>query len=246
MPQENRTRKFARAAICAAFGVFLVLAGGVAVAYAEDDDDAPADQKFMRSFLRAIGLRNGQEAGIEYKERPPLVVPPSRNLPPPAASISPGKNNPAWPDDPDEKQRKAVKKAKAERSNYVDWLNDVQKDRLTPEEWAAGKTDKPATGEPARGPAAAGSSGGATQEMTPSQLGYKSTVWDNLLSFSNPFKSEKEPEIGTFVREPPRAALTDPPAGYRTPSPNQPYGLTTKEDKGKATPVEPQLVQVGR
>ena len=81
MPQTDRNRKFARLALCATFGAFLVVAGGVAGACAADDDDSMLpDEKFFRSLMRAIGLRNGQEAGIEAKERPPLVVPPSRDL----------------------------------------------------------------------------------------------------------------------------------------------------------------------
>jgi hypothetical protein len=32
-------------------------------------------------------------------------------------------------------------------------------------------------------------------------------------------------ERATFTREPARGSLTEPPPGYRTPSPAQPYGL---------------------
>jgi hypothetical protein len=35
----------------------------------------------------------------------------------------------------------------------------------------------------------------------------------------------KKEEYGTFTGEPPRANLTDPPPGYQTPSPDQPYGI---------------------
>lgn len=47
--------------------------------------------------------------------------------------------------------------------------------------------------------------------------------------FSGAFRKlggAEETEIGTFTAEPPRASLTEPPAGYKTPSPNAPYGLT--------------------
>ena len=33
-------------------------------------------------------------------------------------------------------------------------------------------------------------------------------------------------EVVNFTGEPPRGALTDPPPGYQTPSPTQPYGIT--------------------
>ena len=39
----------------------------------------------------------------------------------------------------------------------------------------------------------------------------------------------KDDEVAKFTSEPPRASLTEPPPGYQTPSPDQPYGL------GKAT-----------
>jgi hypothetical protein len=35
----------------------------------------------------------------------------------------------------------------------------------------------------------------------------------------------KKEEYGTFTGEPARANLTDPPPGYQTPSPDQPYGI---------------------
>src|SRR5216684_1661551 len=71
MPRENRNRKFFRAALCAAFGIVLVVAGGSVVFGGDDEDDDWADTKFIKGLMRGIGLRNGQEAGIEYKERPP-------------------------------------------------------------------------------------------------------------------------------------------------------------------------------
>ena len=97
MPQENRNRLFSRAALCAVFGIVLVIAGGTGVFAGDDDEDNDApDTKFFKGLLRGFGLRNGEEAGIEYKERPPLVVPPSRDLPPPVAAGSLTANNPAW------------------------------------------------------------------------------------------------------------------------------------------------------
>jgi hypothetical protein len=39
MPQRNRNRKFARASLRATFGVFPVVAGGLAAAYAEETGD---------------------------------------------------------------------------------------------------------------------------------------------------------------------------------------------------------------
>jgi len=239
MPQKNRSRKFARVATCAAFGVFLVLAGSVAAAYAEDDEDSMLpDEKFMRSFLRKLGLRNGQEAGIEYQERPPLVVPPNRDLPPPVAGNTLIKNNLAWPTDPDETQRKNAQKAKTARKVPLDAAGNFDDQRDVPD--PAGRKSQPsAPGGPVRPSAAgAGPNGGTAPEMTPSELGYTGGLWDSFWSIGNTFSTEKKPEVGRFVREPPRASLTDPPSGYRTPSPNQIYGINAKDVKGKAQTVE--------
>jgi hypothetical protein len=229
MPQKNQNRRFARAALYATFGVFMVVAGGIGATYAADDEEGSIlpDEKFFRSFMRGLGLRNGQEAGIEYKERPPLVVPPSRNLPAPVANGSLSANNPAWPTDPDETKRKADRKARAERKPY-DWLESGNV--LSPKELAIGKTDKPATGEPVRTV--------DEPEMSPAQLGYTTTLWNSFKGIGSTFSKEKEPETARFSREPPRATLTDPPAGYRTPSPEQPYGLNAKAARAKAQSLE--------
>jgi hypothetical protein len=50
----------------------------------------------IRSILGAVGLVEPDRPAIEYRERAPLVVPPSRDLPPPADALS---ANPQWPDD---------------------------------------------------------------------------------------------------------------------------------------------------
>ena len=57
-------------------------------------------------------------------------------------------------------------------------------------------------------------------------LAYKGNLFGTM------FGSKKE-ETAKFTGEPPRASLTDPPPGYQTPSPDQPYGV------GKATASKP-------
>jgi hypothetical protein len=236
MPQDNRNRKLARAAICAAFGVFLVFAGGSAVFAADDDDDELLDAKIVRGFLRGLGLRNGQEAGIDYKERPPLVVPPSRDLPPPVNAGSLTANNPAWPADPDEKRRSAERKAKAERKPILDVYKSG--DPLRPSELAAGKTDKPSVAT-SRGP-------DHSPEMTPSELGFTGSMWSGLLGLGKTFSGDKDVETANFLREPPRTTLTEPPVGYRSPSPAQPYGINGKTERPKYKPEDIQTGTFGK
>src|SRR5262249_15856568 len=151
------------------------------------------DTKLIKKFLRGLGLRNGQEAGIEYQERPPLVVPPNRNLPPPAAAGSLAVNNPAWPVDPDEKRRAAERKARAERKAFGPIkAGDPRK----PDGPAGGRTDKPAT-KSGEGP-------DHSPEMTPSQLGYTGGLWNSILGLGKTFTGEKNVETATFAHEPTR------------------------------------------
>jgi hypothetical protein len=163
------------------------------------------------------------------------VVPPSRDLPPPVAGGSLAASNPAWPADPDEKRRADERKARAERRAF-----DPIKagDPLKPNELAAGRTDKPAT-KSGEGP-------DHSPEMTPSQLGYTGGLWSSILGLGKTFTGEKNVETATFVHEPSRNSLTDPPAGYRTPSGDQPYGVNTKEAAPKAGPRDNQTDTFGK
>jgi hypothetical protein len=52
------------------------------------------------------------------------------------------------------------------------------------------------------------------------------------------FGGQKE-EIGTFTKEPPRQALTGPPVGYQTPSPEQPYGVSKEQIRRTVKPLDP-------
>src|ERR1043166_7017375 len=58
--------------------------------------------------------------------------------------------------------------------------------------------------------------------MGPAELGYRGGLFGSI------FGGQKE-EAAQFIEEPPRTALTEPPVGYQTPSPNQPY--TAKPDR---------------
>ena len=72
-----------------------------------------------------------------------------------------------------------------------------------------------------------GTTGDYGEKLSPTQLGFK----DNLLGMM--FGKPKDENVAHFTGEPPRTELTDPPAGYQTPSPVQPYGV------GKAPPPAP-------
>ena len=211
----------AGAAFGLALGVVTLL--HPATARAADDEDVSIDQKFMRNIMEGLGLKRDGEATINYQERAPLVLPSSRELPPPERTDATA-NNPAWPKDPDVARRKA-EIAKEKGRNISDERereqNPLRPDLLTP---GGSPKKKQVRKDDGYEPPASGFG----SQLLPSQLGASSsTVWSAM------FGGKKE-ETAKFTGEPPRASLTDPPPGYQTPSPDQPYGL------GKAAPPKPE------
>jgi hypothetical protein len=221
---RHRDRKGQRrAAAVAAVALAAAMALGTSGAFAADnEEEIPLDTKLFRQLMKDLGLRRDGE-GIDYRERAPLVVPPSRNLPPPQ-SEAPVSANPAWPKDPDVTQRKAAAAKKKEPSRTAAETMEAEGRPLSREELDKGKTTGPVGGSAS--PEEAG------RAMKPSELGGKSFFKDIFSSFSS------EAETGTFTGEPARENLTAPPAGYQTPSPDQPYGVGPKNQKAKAMTVE--------
>jgi hypothetical protein len=180
--------------------------------------------------MKDLGLQRDGQASIDYHERAPLVVPPTRALPPPRSEEEVTANTPAWPKDPDVAQRK--KAAAAEKARLKGNVSAEEQQRaLRPDE-----LDKP--GRKAKGTDAKGT--GQTAEdtakpLTPSQLGTDTKkLFGSIASSFSPAAPESEP----FTGEPQRDSMTAPPAGYQTPSPNYPYGMGIQADKRKASTLE--------
>jgi hypothetical protein len=66
--------------------------------------------------------------------------------------------------------------------------------------------------------------GAEGQLLTPTELGYRGGLFD--------FFGDKADGTARFTGEPARTSLTEPPPGYQTPSPDQPYG----QGKSDSTP----------
>jgi hypothetical protein len=189
----------------AAGAMALILVAPTMPAWAGDDDDGTTPS-FTDQFMRTLGLKNANDEDIGYTERSPLVVPPSRDLPAPVTNKVPAN----WPKDPDVQRRKAVKNVDKPVIRQGDSVIESER-ALRPDELnvrPSPNVSAPGTGE----------------QSTAAQRGQPSK---SLLSFDW-LKTE---ERGTFTGEPPRVSLTDPPAGYLTPSPDQPYGIAP-EKKG--------------
>ncbi|AMN40010.1 hypothetical protein [Rhodoplanes sp. Z2-YC6860] len=208
--------KLIRATFAALLGVTIVAGFSANAARAEDDTDGEeptlADTAAIRYILKGLGWRrDDDERGITYRERSPLVLPTGKDLPPPEKT-SPATKTAGWPDDPDVKRAKKKKDDERKRKSYTEGVDDRP---LLPSQVA---------GQPAQGrgdnPTILGSKNeeesarpSTVQELGAPAKGIFAKVWGN-----------KE-EQATFTGEPRRESLIEPPAGYRTPSPNQPFGI---------------------
>ena len=204
-PKSNL--RWRRSVLAVLLGTVMVLGcSGSSVRAEDDDDDDFIDKKIFKSVLHSLGLRKDGN-GIEYRERAPLVLPPGRNLPPPEANAAKAKAA-NWPDDPDIKR---ARKQKAERKPF------------NPDPDDAGRPMLPSQYQLPGGGSRSSRPDGTTRTiedkekpMSPYELGTKG-IFSRLWAPSE--------EYSTFTSEPPRERLIEPPVGYRTPSPTQPYGV---------------------
>jgi hypothetical protein len=230
---RNRYAKGQRAAALAGL-LALALVAGPGRAWAQDDEQEPLDTRLFRSFMKEMGFKRGDE-GIDYRERAPLVVPPTRNLPPPQTE-GPAASNPAWPKDPDvarRKQASAAEKAKL-YSSAEEQARVLRPDELKPQGQptaGASTSERSATGPT--------NSNEATRPLSPSELqGTATKHWWDFFSSVGPSRPESAP----FKGEPPRTTMTAPPPGYQTPSPSYPYGLGVQRGEvAKPSTVESRM-----
>jgi hypothetical protein len=216
-PTGLTTKLYASAALSVALGIAMLATSLPARAA---DDDTPIDKKIFRGILEGLGLRKDGEA-INYQERAPLVIPPSRSLPPPEKGDAVLANNPAWPKDPDVTRRKL--EAEQERNRDVSAEREREQNPLTQDQLTPGGKPRSV----ARRPQGEANSATPGDRLSASELGQKRSIFDNMFG-------SKETDVAKFTKEPPRAALTEPPPGYQTPSPDQPYGLSGKTTAPKA------------
>jgi hypothetical protein len=177
-----------------AFGAaFLGLFVGTNITAARAADDSSANTSAWSKVMQTIGIEEAPNASanINYTERAPLVVPPSRDLPPPAAEAA--VPAPDWPKEPP----KPTKGSKT-------------KTGVVPET--------------------------AVQTANPP---WQKKPWYNPIGWF-----DKE-EYANFAGEPVRADLTDPPAGYRVPSPAKPYGINPNQKPYVPTARDFNLGRVG-
>jgi type IV secretory pathway VirB10-like protein len=217
VPSSSRALKRALWLTVIALGIGVVMTAGAARAQDDDEDEKTFEEKIIEGIMAGIGGTNMENRGIDYRERSPLVVPPKLDLPPPASAAADVKA-PNWPKDPDEARRKATIAARKKENKDPREASRI----LTPSELAQGKTA--AASRTNNDPVQPGNSFN-NPILSPSQLGYTGGL-------SGLFGGNKA-ETAPFKGEPTRDALTQPPGGYQTPSPNFAYGTGPKESMNK-------------
>jgi hypothetical protein len=202
------------------------------------DDDRTFSEKITDGFFGTIRGTNMDSHGIDYRERSPLVVPPTLDLPPPvSAADAPAAN---WPKDPDERARKAVIAAKKKAAPppgrvIVTTAGALAAGQTQPINIAppvdpqAGQPPAPGTTRPAY---ASDRNGTALTDPVydkPGDLftGGAADLADSI-GIGNLFGGSTKTVQVDPGTEPVRQALTQPPVGYQTPSANYAYGEQKK------------------
>lgn len=217
MPTRSVSRNAAR---WLPLAVLLVCAGSPALAQ---------EPSGIQKFFGALGLiQLPPDDEIDYRERAPLVVPPSQALIAPRNPEDVRSANPDWPIDHDTKKKKRDAAAEKETDEEFYGANgSLAGNPVGPSKLNRGRISRE---EAARRDAAARRPESQTagqqysdgkERLGPEGLGFKG--WG----------SKKEQTV-LFTGEPDRRLLTDPPPGLRTPSVNAPYGVVTKPAPAKA------------
>jgi hypothetical protein len=221
-------RSLRLSALSSAFGLTVLALAGGGPARAQDDESNSIwnlEKRVWNGVVHGLGLRSPDDPVIEYRERSPLVVPSTRDLPPPQAKAAP--KDAAWPKDPDVARTRARSKRTATNVDASRTLDNASRP-MTPDELnVPGATASTTSGPPPTGPDG--------RAYNPNELGYFGGLF-NLRAFG--FGGYAD-EVATFTNEPPRAVLTAPPTGYQTPSPAQPYGTTRRVEHSVPKQFDP-------
>ena len=192
-----------------------------APALANDDDEPVQDNGIISNLMKGLGASDGS-AGINYRERSPLVVPRNLTLPPPETNRPEAAN---WPKDPDVLERRAAREAARKRDKAKE--NDYREQmRTQPEPQLGEARARTATVSPQPGVSEDKSRWytGNNGILSPSELGVKS----DLFGLFGTKRTDNVP----FAGEPARESLTMPPPGYQTPAATQAYGIS-EADRAK-------------
>jgi hypothetical protein len=189
----------------------------------------PAQAQGLVDIGRIIlGLPTEQKEPIDYRERAPLVVPPSQNLRPPLEATPAEQRRANWPQDPDvAARRQAAENARRPISTEaVEGRDPVLTRRMTPAEIRAGRV---AGAEVPRSPTPALTLGRNSNESDQNVFGGLAA----LREMDRRDAVNRRPDGELARGEPRREFLTDPPAGVRRPSDNAAFRAKAGSESGK-------------
>jgi hypothetical protein len=178
-----------------------------------------------------LGVPTEEKAPIDYRERAPLVVPPSQNLRPPSEGGGAEQRRANWPQDPDvAARRKAAEDAR--KPVFVDSITgrDTQPTRrMTPAEVRAGRV-----------------AGQEVNNIPQTNIDERSRNSQNtfigvtgLRELDRRTASGRDTSGNLSREEPRREFLTDPPTGTRRPADNAAFRATREGSLGARQDVSP-------
>ncbi len=162
----------------------------------------------VQDLLGGFGVLKKEQPEIDYRERPALVVPPSRDLPAPQDGVS-SAANPAWPTDPDKVRREQALIEKNRPAGTDDKARLQLDPRLSPDELRAGRI-----------------AGAPRMEEIPVGNRDNPMISPTELKRGSDAYREQKKERGRLADRP---RLSDPPVAYLQPSPNAPLAPDGKD-----------------
>lgn len=174
---------------------YLLLAGGLLLA----TSPALAQEGILFQNLMKGVIGNSPGEDIDYRQRPPLVVPPGSTLPRPQEPSS--TRNGAWPNDPDVAKRRA--ETAASRVPNTDNEKFRNNPMLSQQELRRGRTSRDGGA-----PVVAEDHNNYNNQIGPIRIGRDMAAR----------KNQTELDTLSYGEEPPRRTLSEPPVGYRRPA----------------------------
>ncbi len=181
--------------INATLRMVVVMLAGFGVSGMAMSGSAQAQNPIIDLGKTILGIED-EKPELDYRPRPPLVIPPKMELPKPIDKTV--AKSPQWPNDPDVAAQRAAAEA---RRKPVEKTIDGRP--LTIEEMRAGRV------------AGAGVPNAPAEPVAPKNM----SAWippSEMKMIEEKLKLTKAAELG-LGQEPPRQWLTDPPKGYRKP-----------------------------
>ena len=177
----------------------MLLAGGLLLA------TTPAfaqEGMLFKNLIEGSGLFGSSKADIEYKQRAPLVVPPSSSLPKPQEAGA--HRSAAWPDDPDVARRRAERDSSNILYQNTESYRANTRPLMSQEELRRGRVAGRANGPDG----IVADHNNYNNQIQPIRVGREMAARQSQTDEANL----------AYGSEPARRYLHEPPAGYRRPA----------------------------